>query len=254
MKLPPTTSCHVSRNLQRLMDHTWGLASVSLSYTMHSWSLTVQLEKDLRQQHKAKYVTELVWGVCHIYCKAPLGAPLRYYIPEKEQTIVWLTTYSTIFPLHSFTWKKLQIVGLEKRLNYMKITVCGDISLFQIDDNSGAMYSSPTQSSLSQHKAFLIPIVAERGNSAHVAFFLLISDKGKALYNQQASGYKVHAQDATLISSVSLFLSLPHCVHFSFHFTLFVSCCWTTPCWRHFGYVSTNKITSVTKAITWFVN
>lgn len=48
-----------------------------------------------------------------------------------------------------------------------------------------------TDRALSQHKAFIISITAQTGNSTHATSFLLISDKGKALYNHQASGCKM---------------------------------------------------------------
>lgn len=78
------------------------------------------------------------------------------------------------------------------------------------------MYSSTTLQALSQHKAFIILIVEERGNSAHAAPFLLISDKEKALCNHKVSGCKtavseVQAHDAVPIISVSVFSV---CLHF----------------------------------------
>lgn len=48
--------------------------------------------------------------------------------------------------LHLMSIKKLQIVQVG--FNYMKITVCGEISLFQIDDNSVGMHFSTTQTRL----------------------------------------------------------------------------------------------------------
>lgn len=67
----------------------------------------------------------------------------------------------------------------------MQMTVCGNVPLFQTDDDSEGMYFS-TEQALSQHKAFIIE--AKRGNSADTAPFLLVSGKGKALYNHQVSG------------------------------------------------------------------
>lgn len=105
----------------------------------------------------------------------------------------------------------------------MQMTVCGNVPLFQTDDDSEGMYFS-TEQALSQHKAFIIE--AKRGNSADTAPFLLVSGKGKALYNHQVSGCKsaiaVQAQEALLISSVRLVL-ISISFSLSFKFTCFLA-------------------------------
>lgn len=44
--------------------------------------------------------------------------------------------------------------------SYRKITVCGEISLFQIDDNRGDMERNKDRA-LSQHKAFIIILAVQ---------------------------------------------------------------------------------------------
>lgn len=68
----PTTSCHALRNRNRIIAphthvHSWGLASVSLSNPLHSWSLSVVMRHvSSADRRQAKYVTKPVGGVAYM--------------------------------------------------------------------------------------------------------------------------------------------------------------------------------------------
>lgn len=190
-----------------------------------------RLETDLllteKRKHKAKYVTELVRGVAR-KLQGSLRCSLVEVLYPWERAAHCLLSH----PLHPLFPPTNLDLKLEKRFNYMQITVWGDISLFQIDDNSGGMYFSNTQSRLCLGTRHLLSSFWQGGrSSAREAPFLLISDEGKELYNHQASGCKtavseVQAQDAGFISSVSLCLTVSH----SFHWWFVLSCGVTVTC------------------------
>lgn len=101
---------------------------------------------------------------CQMQCKRALGHPqLRYYIPETERTILW-THLLTYLPSGNL----FQILCIaEKKFSYATITVYGDISLFQIEDNSGGMFSI-TKSGLCQSTKHLLSWWRQRGETSAV--------------------------------------------------------------------------------------
>lgn len=134
---------------------------------MHSWTLTVMSRDrsaaDRRQRHQAKHVTELVSGVAHILQGSFRCSLVEILYPWERANHCLFSHLLTCLPLHQSSFKKLQIV--EKRLNYMQITVCSDISLFQIDDNSGGMYFSTTQSRLCHSTKHLLSSLWQTGET-----------------------------------------------------------------------------------------
>lgn len=107
--------------------------------------------------------------------------------------------------LHLTSFKNLQIV--EGEFNYMKITVCGEISLFQIDDNSGGMYFSPTQTRLCHSTKHLLYPSWQRVETVLMQPPSCLSQtRGRHFIITRCLTVRlseVHAPDVTLITSVS---------------------------------------------------
>lgn len=114
------------------------------------------------------------------------------------QTVVCKAHLSS---LHLTSFKNLQIV--EGEFNYMKITVCGEISLFQIDDNSGGM----TQTRLCHGTKHLLYPLWQRVETVLMQPPSCLSQtRGRHFIITRRLTVilsEVHAPDATLITSVS---------------------------------------------------